>query len=199
MAEKKRSDLERLTDEALMLRYQQGEDKAFDCLFARYRNLKGYAARRIGNAQIAENVVQDVWVSVIKARDRYEPKSKFKTYLFKILENKIIDNFRAQDRTHKLFADDTEDKETQLEQFSTKFNVEDKNFLQECIQFLQRGISMLPDNQNQCLQLRYETNMSYEELADYFGVGRETIKSRLRYARNKLIQVVPEECLEGLI
>ena len=181
-----------------MLRYKDGENEAFECLFSRYRNLKGYTIRRIGNPQIAENIVQEAWFSVIKAKDRYMPKAKFKTYLFTILENRIIDYFRAEGR-NKTHIDDDEDLELQPDTIKgTTRSVENQNFLSECIEYLKQAISKLPLEQNQCLQLKLQTDMSIAEMGDLIGVGRETVKSRLRYGIDKLKRAIPQECTQVL-
>jgi RNA polymerase sigma-70 factor (ECF subfamily) len=70
-------------DEQLMLAYQAGQQKAFDELYQRYRQpIFAYLMRNIGSQVQAEEVYQEVWLSLIKQRSRYTASASFRSYIF---------------------------------------------------------------------------------------------------------------------
>ena len=198
MVDSSDSNLARLNDEALMLRFKEGDYKAFEHLFFRYRNLKSYTARRVGDSQAAENIVQEAWLRLIKGKDRYKPTAKFKTYLYTIVEHLIIDEYRSQAKAKNQITDD---EEVELQPDTSKSNIrslDDYAFLRECIEHLQQAITILPTDQKKTLLLKLESRLNLSEIGGITGVARETVKTRLRYARDKLKQLIPEECLQVL-
>ncbi|MET0331526.1 MAG: sigma-70 family RNA polymerase sigma factor [Dyella sp.] len=77
--------IEALSDEACMCRYQRGDDKAFEQLYARYRQrLHRYALRLAPRAAEAEELFQEVWTAVIQGRAQYRPSARFASWLFAI-------------------------------------------------------------------------------------------------------------------
>ena len=87
--------LKYLTDEELMVRYVQNEEAAFEILVSRYRqSLFGFLFRYLGRADKAEDVFQEVFYEVIRARKRYRPDSKFSAWLFRIARNRAVDRMR---------------------------------------------------------------------------------------------------------
>ena len=74
-------------DEDLMLAYAHGDAAAFDALYARHRGgVYRYLLRHCGNAGVADELFQDVWMNVIRARATYTPSAKFATWLYTLLE-----------------------------------------------------------------------------------------------------------------
>jgi RNA polymerase sigma-70 factor (ECF subfamily) len=88
-----------LEDSALMLRYREGDIAAFETLYRRHNDsLYRYLLRLSANRQTAEDVFQDAWSKVIKARRNYRPTAKFSTYLFRVAHNCFIDYVRRNKR-----------------------------------------------------------------------------------------------------
>jgi len=86
-------------DEELMLAYGAGDAPAFDALYARHKGaVLRYLRRQTGNAALAEELFQDVWLKLIDARAGYEPRAKFTTWLFTIAHNRLMDHFRSSAR-----------------------------------------------------------------------------------------------------
>lgn len=169
------------SDENLMLRYSKGEARAFDVLYARYRTrLLRYLTRLTGQSAVAEELFQDTWGRVIDARDRYAASARFAAWLFRIAHHLAIDHLRRVHPT--LDADDVlvhfpglpdEDPALRLDQ-------------SERLQTLVGLVEALPADQRSVLLMRAEGDLTLEEIAQNAGTGRETIKSRLRYALAKL-------------
>ena len=83
-------------DEDLMLAYAAGDAAAFDALYARHKGgVYRYLLRHCGHAGVADELFQDVWMNVIRARARYVPSAKLTTWLYRIAHNRLIDHWRA--------------------------------------------------------------------------------------------------------
>ncbi len=95
-----------------MLAYAAGDAAAFDALYARHKGgVYRYLLRHCGNAGTADELFQDVWMNVIRARASYAPSAKFATWLYRIAHNRVIDHWRATGRVELVHAgaDDDDD------------------------------------------------------------------------------------------
>ena len=174
-------------DSALMLRYQDGDVAAFETLYRRHNDaLYRYLLRHCQNPDAAQDVFQDVWSKIIKARTTYRPTAKFTTFLYRVAHNCFIDHIRRNKRhTHAidvepdLQPDPGESPETLVERGLARRRLDD-------------ALRLLPAEQRDAFLLREEAGLSLDEIATVTGTNRETAKSRLRYAVNKLRAAVDE-------
>jgi RNA polymerase sigma-70 factor (ECF subfamily) len=173
-------------DEELMAAYRAGDAAAFDALYARHRGgVFRYFRRHTGNAALAEELYQDVWMRLIDARGRYEPQAKFTTWLYTIAHNRLMDHFRAAGRATFVTADDPED--DPLDDLPAPDpRPEEVIARKQDAQRLLAALDALPAAQREAFVLQQEGELSVEEIAQATGVTRETAKSRLRYALAKL-------------
>jgi RNA polymerase sigma-70 factor, ECF subfamily len=191
-------DLEKRTDEALMLRFLEGDVKAFETLFLRYSNLKNYVRFRINSPDTAEDIVQKVWLKIVKRKEYYKPSAKFKTFLYVAVDNQIKDFYRSETRNQSR-RDYDEDLESQpATAIPGNRSIEVEYLEQECIDHLKNCIGQLPENQRQCLLLKFEGELGLQEISETIGKKLDTVKSRLRYARDKLGHCMPTECLDSI-
>ncbi|NOT89491.1 MAG: RNA polymerase sigma factor [Lysobacter sp.] len=180
------NDVAEVSDESLMLAYAAGDAAAFERLYQRHRSkLYRFLARQLhGNGALADEFFQDVWQRVITARQSWKPDAAFSTWLYRIAHNRLADHWRAlqhrpptpddaDERTERMPDHDTP--ERQLSEFEERRR-------------LQLALDELPDEQREVILLRLEQDLSLEEIGEMTGVGRETVKSRLRYAMDKLRQ-----------
>lgn len=175
-------DAER-SDEALMLAYAAGEAEAFEPLYARHRGpLFRFILRQVRVQATAEELFQDVWQKVIVARDRYRPEAKFNTWLYQIATNRLTDHWRAA--THRPMA--SEDDMARLAREPAPETPEHTLSVFEQRRGLQRALEALPPEQREVVVLRLEQELSLDAIGEITGAGRETVKSRLRYAMDKL-------------
>lgn len=179
------------SDEELMLAYGAGDLAAFEIVYRRYSGrLYRYLLRQCGNADDAQELLQDVWTNLIRARSRYEVRAKFSTYLFHLAHNRVIDHFRRRRRNPVDHAANPVDEEgdTHLAEVADVniSAIEDRLHLQRLGEQLLELIAQLPPVQREAFLLREEGGFSVEEIADITGVNAETAKSRLRYAVAKL-------------
>lgn len=173
-------------DAQLMLAYARGEMRAFETLYSRHRAaLYRYLMRQARDGEIANDLFQEVWSRVIVNRARYEPRAKFRTFLFTLAHNCFIDhcrrtkarpggtNIEDADAADLLPAEDDLRPDRRLER-------------EEASERYRAALATLPAEQRDVYLLHEESDLSLEEIARVTGVGAETAKSRLRYAVGKL-------------
>lgn len=181
---------EEMSDEALMLAYRDGDAAAFEALYRRWRSrLYRYLVRQCGAAAQADELFQDVWLKVVNARKGYEAAAKFSTWLFRIAHNRLIDHYRAQGRSEIVsYDDDPEDADRVASLPAAAATAQPEALLERkaLAQELVRHIEALPAAQRETFLLSEEGELTLEEIAAATGTNRETAKSRLRYAVNKL-------------
>ncbi|MHA6203788.1 RNA polymerase sigma factor [Dyella soli] len=177
-------------DARLMLAYARGDVSAFDALYARHRGtLYRFLLRAARDPRLAEELFQETWSRVVAARARYAPQAKFTTWLLQIAHNLLIDAHR---RKRPLATG--EEAEGALANISIPEREQPEHVLSEFERRrrLQLAIEQLPEEQRTAVLLRLENDLSVEEIAEVTGVGRETAKSRLRYAMNRLREQLAE-------
>ncbi|HEY8681726.1 MAG TPA: RNA polymerase sigma factor [Rhodanobacter sp.] len=183
-------DVEVDPDALLMLAYARGDLAAFETLYAKHRGmLYRFLLRSVRDPHRTDELFQETWSRVITARARYQPQAKFSTWLLQIAHNLMVDSLRRQ---RPMATGDEAD--TVLAQLAMPEREQPDHTLSEFQRrrSLQRAIEQLPDEQRTAVLLRLEQELSLEEIAEVTGAGRETVKSRLRYAMNRLREVLTE-------
>lgn len=177
-----------VADEDLMQRYRDGDAGAFDLLYARHQGgLYRYIARLVSERGVAEEVFQDVWMNLVRARATYTVQAKFSTYLYRMAHNRVIDYFRRGKQMQMAsFDHDSEEDPLHTLPADASVNPERQVSARQQGTRLLELIAQLPEAQREALLLREEAGMGVEEIAQATGVDRETAKSRLRYAVAKL-------------
>ena len=177
------------TDEDLMLRYAAGEAAAFDCLYQRHRGgVYRYLLRQIHDRATAEELFQDVWLSLIGARDRYRVEARFATYLYTMARHRLIDHYRRSGRMLSLDVLGRGGQEPDEALHEVEIADDDCRGPERQVLSQQQGarlvelVETLPALQREAFLLREEGGLSVDEIATATGVGREAAKSRLRYA-----------------
>jgi RNA polymerase sigma-70 factor (ECF subfamily) len=173
-------------DAQLMLAYARGDMRAFEMLYSRHRGaLYRYLVRQSRDTEIAHDLFQEVWSRVIVNRLRYEPRAKFRTFLFTLAHNCFIDHCRRvkarpgsmgvddADAADLLCTDESAGPDSALERDDTS-------------RHYRAALATLPQEQRDVYLLHEESDLSLDEIARITGVGPETAKSRLRYAVGKL-------------
>lgn len=175
-------------DSTLMLAWRNGQHEAFAILYERHRSrLLRFLIHETGNASSGEEVFQEVWLSLIRQRDSYQPLARFSTFLLAIAHSKLVDWFRRNAR-HRWDSDLGAAEElpdhcplpdAQMDQ------LQQKNRLVACLR-------QLPPEQREAFLLKEEHELGLNEIAQLTSTAAETVKSRVRYAIRKL-----RECLGG--
>jgi RNA polymerase sigma-70 factor (ECF subfamily) len=175
------------SDESLFRLFRRGDDRAFETLYQRYRQtLYLFLLRSVSTPSDADELYQDVWSRVITASKPFDGGA-FKAYLFRIARNLIIDRHRRSRLT--LATELGEVTEPVQPGKSIEAQLQD----QECSERMKHHISQLPIEQQEVFLLKEEAGLSLVQIAAMLDVGRETVKSRMRYALKQLRKLL-EEC-----
>jgi RNA polymerase sigma-70 factor (ECF subfamily) len=176
-----------------MVRFQSGDRVAFALLVKRHQGpLFNFALRHVGSSAAAEEVVQDAFVRVVKSVGEFKHESRFTTWLYTIARNLCVDE--ARKRVHRRHASldqpqrsDGSDGPTLGEQTTDRApGVERAAVSSEIRARIAEAIEQLPDEQREVFLLREISNLPFKEIADIVGVSENTIKSRMRYALERL-------------
>ena len=174
-------------DSALMLRYGDGDVRAFETLYLRHKDpVYRYLLRLSGHTETAEDVFQEVWGKIVRARGSYRPTAKFTTFLYRVAHNCFIDHVRRNKRhagntslEPELHSDPGETLETTTERSLAR-------------ERLEAALADLPEEQRDAFLLHEEGGLNVDQIATVTGCNRETAKSRLRYAVRKLRAAIDE-------
>jgi len=171
------------SDEMLMLAWVGGDASAFELLYARHRGpLYRFLLRQLRDPSLADELFQDAWQRVIGAREGWKPDAAFRTWLFRIAHNRLNDHWRALKHRPPAPVDGDERANRQPDPSNPERELSEFEQRRQ----LQCAIEALPDEQRVAVLLRLEQDLSLEEIGAITGSGRETVKSRLRYAMDKL-------------
>ncbi len=196
-------------DAQLMTRYAGGDVVAFETLFARHKGpLYRYFFRQCGNPDNADELFQDVWVRIIKARERYEPKARFTPYMYQIAHNCLVEQFRKAGRSltdetgepvaeakPSPIAEDIDPAFASARWSLVDWEQEQADSLpgapaassgEQRAARLRSALDALPFAQREAFLLHEEAEMSLADIAAVTGANGEAIKSHLRYAVKKL-------------
>jgi RNA polymerase sigma-70 factor (ECF subfamily) len=176
-------------DEDLMLAYAAGDAAAFDALYRRHKGgVYRYLVRQCGGAATADELFQDVWTSVVRARVSYTPNAKFTTWLYRIASNRLIDHWRANGRRDEISADPDGEDDDPLAAIPGRRSdqPEVRAGASEIGTRLRNALAALPAAQRDAFLLHQEGGLELSEIAALTGCGVETAKSRIRYALARL-------------
>jgi len=169
------------TDEQLMQQYCAGDAAAFDTLYARYRGpVFRYVQRLCAQCIESEELYQDVWVRMVRARDQWQDHQAFSPWLFRIAHNRVVDHFRSMGKAELLEINEPEAIP------GSGLLPEALALLRDCVERLMALLGELPENQRSAFLLKEEAGLSLAQIGEVTGVERETVKSRLRYALKRL-------------
>jgi len=179
-------------DEDLMVLYQKGEVRAFEILLVRHRKpLYNFILRYLGDKETAEDLLQEAFMRVIKGAEAYKRQAKFTTWLYTIARNLCVDQTRR--RKHRKHAsldaplDAGEESGSLLDVIPSKEMASDRKSVNKQLhETMQRAIAGLSEEQREVFLMREFLDMPFKQIADVVGVPENTVKSRMRYALDKL-------------
>ena len=168
------------TDEELMSAYRDGDSPAFDALYARHKGrLFRYVLRGVRTRGVAEELYQEIWLRVIEARRRYQASAKFTTWLYTIAHHRLVDHWR---RKEIALAGEPDAEETGSDSADPVRLIQGR----EALARLARALAGLPHAQREAFLLHEEAGLTALEIAAATASEPEAVKSRLRYAYEKL-------------
>ena len=184
------------TDVDLMLAFQKGDESAFSALIERHRNtVVNLAYRYVGNRQDAEDLAQEIFIKIYRARDRYQPAAKFTTWLYRVAVNASLNEVRNRKhrptfRAASLHA--VPDGEAALPVVEDVDSVSPLEAVEqsELHREVRRAVDALPERQRLALLLNKFHGLSYEELAETFELSVQAVKSLLTRARQNVRRMI---------
>ncbi len=174
----------RTADELLAIRCQLGEPAAFDELIARWHGpLWGFVRRLTGNDDTAREVLQDVWLRVIRGIARLRDGSTLRAWLFGIARRTLMDHLRGQYARTRALDHDVDVDEIAIEPPGREI---------DDLEALDRALEPLPILEREALTLFYLQELSLNEIAEALKIPVGTVKSRLFRGRRLLRQRMTE-------
>ncbi len=174
------NDRSSLTEYLIVMRAQMGDSKAFNHLFEHYYPRLNYYLRRMVNDE-AEDVLQDVWLIVVRRLATLREPEAFRSWLYKIAHNQAISKIRRK-KSAGIFVELND--ETPIE--DTLYD-ETVLFQKYQINDLNRGLEVLSIPHREVLTLRFIESLTYEEIAVVLDFPVGTVRSRIHYAKKSLI------------
>lgn len=180
------------SDEDLMERFRDGDARAFETLLERHeRKIFNFIFRFVRDRELANDLLQETFLRVVKNAKRYSRKAKFTTWLYTIARNQCIDALRRlQHRRHKSLDQPTgkdADGPTLLERVAGKSpDGLERTDAHQISARVSAAIDELSEEQREVFVMREIMQLKFKEIADVVGTSENTIKSRMRYALENL-------------
>ncbi len=181
-------------DDRLMIRLQEGDNTAFDELVELYQSpLIGFFIRNTRDVQLSEDLAQDTLIKLYQQSWDYLPVGRFRGWLFRIARNLLIDDIRRKTndalvRAVKRPRDAEDDVLYRIAGEMT--SPEDQADQREVAKLVEAGLQQIPAEQRQTFTLHHYGGVSLPEIAQIMDIPLPTCKSRLRLAREKLVEIL---------
>ncbi len=186
------------SDVQLMLEVKHGDEVSFELLLQRYRTpLCHFLSRMVRDRALAEDLAQEVFLRVYRARKEYEPSAKFTTWFFRIAANLALNSLRNT-RYHKL--EDSLDEPKEGEDGQAQFldvpdrtpGIEQRLLESDRVAAIRRAIQALPEKQRAAILLHKYQELEYEEIARILNCSVSALKSLLFRAYETLrVELAP--------
>ena len=175
-------------DAKLMLRVRDGDQKCFQDLFVRHSPaLVGFVDRFFRNRAVAEEVVQEVFLKVYRARKSYQIRSKFTTWLYTIATRTCYNELRRGVHRAKFQAlEESSPKHTRSAESSAQQDLEARRLAE----LVDRTLQNLPENQRSAFMLVRFGGRSYAEVAEILDLGLSAVKSLVFRATDAVRQAL---------
>ncbi|WP_428268429.1 RNA polymerase sigma factor [Haliangium sp.] len=180
-------------DESLMMLYQQGDVRAFEVLLERHRRpIFNFILRSVRARDRAEDLMQETFLRVVKGAAGYKKQAKFTTWLYTIARNLCVDHSRRQKHRRHASLDQPigggeERDRTLMDVVSGDEPGSDRKAVSRRLHLaISSAIDTLPDDQREVFLLREFQSLPFKDIGEIVGVPENTVKSRMRYALEKL-------------
>jgi RNA polymerase sigma-70 factor (ECF subfamily) len=186
------------SDVQLMLAVKDGDELSFELLLRRYRTpLVNFLNRMVRDTGLAEDLAQEVFMRVYRARKEYEPNAKFTTWLFRIATNLALNALR--DGRHRMMEvsidqklDDGEQEQARLDVADKTPNIESRLLQRDRAAVIRSAVDSLPEKQRAAVLLHKYVELDYSEIARTLECSESALKSLLFRAYETLrVQLAP--------
>jgi RNA polymerase sigma-70 factor, ECF subfamily len=171
-----------VSDDDLMRLYRDGDADAFDALFDRhYGVVYRFARTMLGNDAAAEEVLQETFLAVARAADRYDPRGQFRTWLLRIVRNRCLNRIESE-RTRRAMT-----QATGLEAATSDGPAPPERMeSDERLARVRAALATLPDRQREALALYAFEQMKYRDVAAAMTMPVNSVKTLIHRARAAL-------------
>jgi RNA polymerase sigma-70 factor, ECF subfamily len=190
------------SDVQLMLDVKSGDDSSFELLLHRYRTpVVNFLYRMVRDAAAAEDLAQEVFLRVYRARGQYMPTAKFTTWMFRIATNLALNALRdgryrrteiSIDQSPTGHSSDGENEKPALEIADQQATIEVELIRRDRAEQIRRAVESLPEKQRAAVLLHKYQEMDYDEIAGVLGCSESALKSLLFRAYETLrVELAP--------
>jgi RNA polymerase sigma-70 factor (ECF subfamily) len=183
------------SDVQLMLDVKAGDDASFNLLLQKYRTpLINFLFRMVRDSATAEDLAQEVFLRVYRARKQYSPSAKFTTWLFRIATNLALNSVRDNRHRQMDVSIDApvEEDEAPLQLPAREMRIDEHMIERDRAEFIRQAISSLPEKQRVAVLLHKYEEMDYAEIAKILECSESALKSLLFRAYETLrVQLAP--------
>jgi RNA polymerase sigma-70 factor (ECF subfamily) len=184
------------SDVQLMLDVKAGDDESFNLLLRRYRTpLVNFLFRMVRDSATAEDLAQEVFLRVYRARKQYSPSAKFTTWMFRIATNLALNSIR--DNRHRrmetsIDAPASDEDSARRELPAREMRIDEHMVERDRSEFIRRAITSLPEKQRVAVLLHKYEEMDYGEIAGILDCSESALKSLLFRAYETLrVELAP--------
>ena len=187
----------KLPDSKLIANYQNGDEQALATLIERHqRELFSFIFYKVLDEELANDFFQDTFIKIIlKLKEgKYAEKDKFILWAKRIASNLIIDYFRVKSKYIKVSDTSYEDEEFSIFDTikETEDNIEDRLILNQIHADLKSIMSLLPENQQEIIKMRFYDELTFKEIAELTNTSINTTLGRMRYALMNIRKIIAE-------
>jgi RNA polymerase sigma-70 factor (ECF subfamily) len=187
----RRADAEEIPDETLMSRYQSGDASAFAVLMRRHiGGIYNFIARHTPGGPNAEDLTQEVFLRVVERASTFKHEARFATWIYAIARNLCVDTLRKMSHRNHPSLDETNEHGgslgDQVGDDHPRASGERMAQASEMRERLTAALERLPEEQREVFLLREVANLPFQEIAAVTGTPENTVKSRMRYALERL-------------
>jgi RNA polymerase sigma-70 factor (ECF subfamily) len=165
-----------------------GDESGYEQLLNRYRQgIYNLAYRMLGNAEDANDAAQETFVKAFMALDKYDPRFKFSSWLYRIGSNLCVDHLRKR-KGYTVSLEENEEEGQDLKSRLPDRNLDpsDSVHMSEREAIMKRAIDQLDPRYKAVILLRHDRDLSYEEISSILGLPVGTVKVRVHRARQRL-------------
>ena len=187
----------KLPDSKLIANYQNGDEQALATLIERHqRELFSFIFYKVLDEELANDFFQDTFIKIIlKLKEgKYAEEDKFILWAKRIASNLIIDHFRVKSKHIKVSDTSYEDEEFSIFDTikETEDNIEDRLILNQIHADLKNIMSLLPENQQEIIKMRFYDELTFKEIAELTNTSINTTLGRMRYALMNIRKIIAE-------
>jgi RNA polymerase sigma-70 factor, ECF subfamily len=188
-----------LTDEQLFQKYTDGDEHGFQILMERYEpRIQGFLRKRLNDEERVEDLTQDTFLRIHRARESYDPSRKFSTWIHTIANNLLKNEFRNRSRRRETVFSELRPESSPsggpsrpVEFQADVSDPEQETYRSELREAIDTAIERMDEHHRIPFVMREVEDLSYEEIAEAIGIPVGTVKSRLNRARNAFRSLLP--------